>query len=711
MKSLYGVGLAALAALFPGGQAMDGDQNPLLPVKFRSPPVGHIKPQGWLRDQMQLMADGLAGHEFDFYKYVANSSWVGGEEEYSSLNEGFPYWFNGIVPLAYALDDDRLKEQIDRAVTYVLDNQHDDGWIGPEQGHYRNFWARYPFFLGLTQLMEADVDRYGERGLAATYKFLDLMHSMLANGLRGYLRHPLDELNEEDVSWGRVRVCDMMLTLYWLLEEHPPEDPTKLLEIMKFLVEGALDWAHWYSDDVFIRRDLNLVPVNVTAPLFPYVHAVNVGQGLKAGAVFHRFTGNDTHSNTSRRAVDWTFEHHGSASGSVVGDERLAGLAPFYGAELCTVVEAMFSLSYLYKYFGDAQFAARTELAAFNELPSHFMPDYWARAYISSPNQPWAKNIGSEKPYWNVNSWASGFGMEVNYPCCTVNHPQGWPKFVDASWVLVGDDGLANVLLGPSTVTTTLPVPGGIQVTVWADTKYPFSDKLKYRVLTNAPFNFHVRIPDWANLSATTISGPAIEPGSPVQPDPVTGLHKLEMPEGFSEVTVSLATDIRLEVRGNDTVAVHRGALLYSLQLDYDTEVTWPKNYATNEPLPDDYPVPSQSRDYNLVNTSRWDVAIDPGSLAFHTTLDESTDSLNGLPNPLFAPNVLPVSISARACFLTGWGLYMGLPDAPPTGDRRRCEGGAFDVVLTPLGGAQTHMVELPTVELGEESYAARGAL
>ncbi|KKO99037.1 hypothetical protein THAR02_08862 [Trichoderma harzianum] len=83
----------------------------LAPFKFHHFPLGSIRPEGWLRDQLQLSADGLGGHLFDFYRCVARSTWLRGNYEYSEPHESAPYWFNYIVPLAWTLDDSRLKKQ------------------------------------------------------------------------------------------------------------------------------------------------------------------------------------------------------------------------------------------------------------------------------------------------------------------------------------------------------------------------------------------------------------------------------------------------------------------------------------------------------------------------------------------------------------------------------------------------------------------------
>ena len=112
--------------------------------------LGSIKPLGWLKGELQLEAEGLAGNMFDFYRFVNDSRFLGGSTEYSDLNEGSPYWFNGLVPLAFGLGDERIESQVRYYLDYILDAQQSDGWIGAETTQAtRGVWARTMILLGL----------------------------------------------------------------------------------------------------------------------------------------------------------------------------------------------------------------------------------------------------------------------------------------------------------------------------------------------------------------------------------------------------------------------------------------------------------------------------------------------------------------------------------------------------------------------------------
>lgn len=152
---------------------------------------------------METEAAGLAGHLYDFYSFVHKSSWLGGDYEYSGLNEAFPYWLNGIIPLAYSLDDQRLKDQVHDATDYVLENMiADDGWIGPEKGGYRLLWARTLIFFAWTNLVDANAT-YEEPIVTAMHNFNDLMHTMLKNNGTGLVQQE-DSVLDEGV---RLVVC------------------------------------------------------------------------------------------------------------------------------------------------------------------------------------------------------------------------------------------------------------------------------------------------------------------------------------------------------------------------------------------------------------------------------------------------------------------------------------------------------------------------
>ncbi|KAE9986374.1 hypothetical protein EG328_005877 [Venturia inaequalis] len=727
---------------------MTQSPQPLVPFEFRPLPLGSIKPQGWLKDQMQLMASGLAGHEHDFYRFVSESSWLGGGSEYSKLNEGFPYWLNGIVPLAYGMDDERLKDQIRQSVQIVLQRRASDGWIGPEKGGARNFWARYPLFLGMIQLLEAD-SSYKSSILPALHDFVALQNKMLKNDYEGYLERPGDALTSEDHGWGRVRVADMMITLQWLYEHDPAGQEVMLMENLDYLRRGQIDWAEWYKEGVYIKEDFSTIPDEKLKPIFPYAHGVNVGQGLKAGAVINRFTNNASLLTMSRRAVDWTFTYHGATSGTILADERLKGLAPYYGSELCTTVETMYSLTYLYQTLGDSSFADRVELAAFNALPVALTPDWWAHQYLTQPNQPAAKYL-SETPWWNVNGWGNTYGLEPNYPCCTVNHPQGYPKFLSGMFVGVGENGLAHALLGPGRVEMTLP--SGAAVKVSCLTNYPFSNAFTYTVDSSAPFEFGIRIPGWhipspsstIKISTTSPSGHISAKSVSISPDAHSGLQTLPLSTGTSTITLTLSHTINIIPRANSSIAIQAGPLLYALQIpSYNTSTAVkafdqagtanpfsPTANATNttnssNPTPAsplspsvNGAIPPEVRDYQYLpqNGAKWAIAIDPSTLSFHSKFRDQRESgidteqtepnlrqaEPSLPNPLWTGDGegMPTWIEAKGCEIA-WDTLKGGPGPVPAAGERKCLGEGFAVKLIPYGGAKVHMSEFPTVELG----------
>src|SRR6266545_5371404 len=95
---------------------------------FRPLPLGAIRPAGWLARQLRIQADGLSGHLDRFWPDVAQSQWFGGAAEGW---ERAPYWLDGVIPLAWVLDDAALKKRITNHVDYIVAHQRRDGWYSP----------------------------------------------------------------------------------------------------------------------------------------------------------------------------------------------------------------------------------------------------------------------------------------------------------------------------------------------------------------------------------------------------------------------------------------------------------------------------------------------------------------------------------------------------------------------------------------------------
>ena len=56
-----------------------------------------IKPEGWLRRQLEIQAEGSSGHLDLIWPDIRDSKWIGGDEDGW---ERVPYWLDGFIPLA-----------------------------------------------------------------------------------------------------------------------------------------------------------------------------------------------------------------------------------------------------------------------------------------------------------------------------------------------------------------------------------------------------------------------------------------------------------------------------------------------------------------------------------------------------------------------------------------------------------------------------------
>jgi hypothetical protein len=108
-----------------------------------------------------------------------------------------------MVPLAFLLDDERLKAKVRHWADQILTHQAADGWLGPvldsRYSYPYDTWPRFMVLKALTQYHDATGD---ERIPQAVEHFLRKLPEVLEE-------RPLR-------SWALYRWVDLVLSIHWL---------------------------------------------------------------------------------------------------------------------------------------------------------------------------------------------------------------------------------------------------------------------------------------------------------------------------------------------------------------------------------------------------------------------------------------------------------------------------------------------------------------
>ena len=95
----------------------NSSREPLKKTPFTRLPLGSVKADSWLRQQLILQKEGLTGHAEELYGDIGQSAWIGGPND--SWERG-PYYAKGLIPLAYILNDRELIKKSQKWIDVVL---------------------------------------------------------------------------------------------------------------------------------------------------------------------------------------------------------------------------------------------------------------------------------------------------------------------------------------------------------------------------------------------------------------------------------------------------------------------------------------------------------------------------------------------------------------------------------------------------------------
>ncbi len=534
-----------------------------------------IKPRGWLKRQLQIQAEGLAGKLDKIWPDVRDSAWIGRSREGW---ERVPYWLDGFIPLAYLLENEEMIERAKKYIDAIIEKQQSDGWIcpcKPEERSGYDTWAVQLISKVLTVYYECSGD---ERLPDIIYRTMKNYHSLLKNG----------EIKLFD--WGKYRWYESFIALNFL-KKRCNED-------------WIYELAAMLSEQGIVIEDL--MPEWIT-PMNRWrfeTHIVNIAMMLKAEAITHDLT-KKSFTNEAERLYEHLTRYNGTPVEIFTGDECLSGISPIHGTELCAVVEQMYSYEWLYAVTGDSKWAERLEVIAFNALPATISDDMWTHQYVQMSNQIACQRFYRYPVFRTVGPDAHLFGLEPHYGCCTANFGQGWPKLALSAFMKNNDE-----------IVGVLPIPSELndgEVKITLETNYPFENKFTYKISSSRDFKFKIRIPSFAKnikVNGARIGCDCIE---------------FDLKAGCNE-TINLSYEAKpmLVDRENGLKTAVCGSLVFSLPIGFEKKMSEYERDGVERKFP--------YCDYELIPTTEWSFGFSSEKL--ETVQKEITDIPFSSENP-----------------------------------------------------------------------------
>ncbi len=640
-------------AVAPPNDHYAGNRPPLLPSPLIKLPTGAIRPQGWVRKQLELEADGFTGHLTEISRFCRkeDNAWLSPEGKGHSGWEELPYWFRGFCALAYVLGDQRLVAETKPFIEALLASQREDGYFGPRANLHEG--KGHPDLMPNMSMLAA-LQTYHEA--TGDKRVIDLMTR--------YFRWELTIPDKEFFAsgWQVPRGGDNMASVYWLYNR---TDEKWLLNLAEKLQRCGASWMN-----------------TVTG-----CHNVDFSQGFRKPAQFYQQSHDPKHLEASVRNWESIFGIYGQVPGGMFGGDEFARPGytdPRQAIETCGVVEMMKSEIVLLRITGDPKWADRCENAAINTLPATMTADLKALRYLTSPNQ-----VNSDKRS-KEPELADGGPMQVMNPhdhrCCQHNVGMGWPCFAENLWQATPGDGLAAVFYAPCEVRAK--VGGGAEVTIKEETAYPFDGAVDLAVTLSAPARFplYLRVPAWCRDPQVEVNGRKLRG----EGRPLSYLVIDRLWTGGDKVRLLLPMDITVTrwEKNKNSASVNLGPVTFSLRIG--------ENYVRAGGT-DAWPA------WEILPTTPWNygLVLDEKNPAASIEIVRKPWPKSGQP---FALNDAPVELKAKARKIPTWREdYVGLVDRLQPSPVKSTEP-VETVTLVPMGAARLRLSAFPVI--GDEPTA-----
>ncbi|RYU89964.1 hypothetical protein EWM62_10485 [Mucilaginibacter terrigena] len=518
---------------------------PLRQSPYIELPLGAIKPQGWLREMLTRQKTGATGNLDKLYPLVMGkrNGWLGGDGD---LWERGPYWIDGLLPLAYLLQDKELIAKVQPWIEWSLKSQRADGYFGPskdlspeagiQRDNAQDWWPKMVMLKVMQQYYTATGDK----------RIIPFMTK--------YFKYQLQELPKNHLDhwtfWARYRGGDNLAMVYWLYNKTGDKF---LLDLGELIHKQTFDYTNAFLNSEMMLTDNS-------------IHGVNLAEGMKEPIIYYQHHPEAKYADAMAKGFRDLSKYNESVPGMFGGDESLHGNNPTQGSELCSAVEMMYTLENTLAITGDVGYADHLEKVAFNVLPTQIDENFIGRQYFQQANQVM---ITRAVRNFDINHDGTDlcYGILTGYACCTSNMHQGWPKFAQNLWYATPDKGLAALVYSASEVKAI--VGNNIEVTFKEETNYPFDETIKFTFGSKKAVSFplSLRIPAWCRKASIKINGKDYRQADGNQ---VVKINR-EWKQG-DVVELTLPMHVFKNTGYENSISVQRGPIVYALKIGEDVK-------------------------------------------------------------------------------------------------------------------------------------------
>ncbi|HEV9035532.1 MAG TPA: beta-L-arabinofuranosidase domain-containing protein [Puia sp.] len=483
-------------------------------------PVGAIRPEGWLKDQILSNLLGFTGHLDDLapdllirddifgadrltkkIKKKDVGALAGGDTSaqiqylwWNSETQG--NWRDGFIRSAILTGDPAAIKRARIYVRRILATQDPDGYLGIYDEDLRyHFHTENGELWAKTTLL---------RGLLAWYEYsrdpavLKAVERAVADVICNY---PAGHSHPFYSTTAYVGGLSHGLMFTDILEE-------------LFRITGRTSWLDYA---VFLYKDFSTQHLNEDAQYSRIIdpayrlqgHGVHTYEHLRAVAAAAWASGNP--SLLSALKIYLTrISNELMPSGGPAGDEWIGnrtGDATTTGYEYCSLQELMDGYIDLMQKTGSASYGDRIERLFFNAAQGARDPQASCIAYLKTDN--------SYQMTGGLNGDTTAHQIRYKYSpvhqdaavCCVPNAGRIAPYFVDGMW-MIGSTGPVATLLGPCTASITWKAQ---PLKISESTGYPNDFTFDFRITAAHPttFTLSIRKPAWADRF--TLNAPYVE--------------------------------------------------------------------------------------------------------------------------------------------------------------------------------------------------------